>query len=74
MPTYLYQCRDCLHQLKTMQKITAAPLKDCPQCQKETLERKPGCGLGLHFKGEGFYITDYERKDKEKSTVAASET
>ncbi len=62
MPTYEYQCASCKHQLEAIQKITADPLKVCPQCGQETLQRGPGGGIGLQFKGSGFYITDYAKK------------
>ncbi|MBU5223179.1 zinc ribbon domain-containing protein, partial [Vibrio cholerae] len=30
---YDYQCASCGHQLEAIQKISAAPLVDCPACQ-----------------------------------------
>lgn len=33
----------------------------CPKCGKK-LTRKLGVG-GIHFKGDGFYTTDYRKKD-----------
>lgn len=62
MPTYEYQCASCRHRLEALQKITAEPLTKCPECGKETLQRGPGGGIGLQFKGSGFYITDYAKK------------
>lgn len=59
MPTYEYHCADCGHSLEAFQKITAEPLKDCPACHSQALRRGPGGGIGLAFKGSGFYITDY---------------
>ncbi|MCB1112643.1 MAG: zinc ribbon domain-containing protein [Chlamydiales bacterium] len=62
MPTYAYHCTNCQEETEAFQKITDAPLKKCPQCGKETLQRGPGGGIGLTFKGTGFYITDYGNK------------
>lgn len=59
MPTYDYRCTQCAHLFETSQKITEAPLKMCPHCGKEALQRGPGGGIGLSFKGPGFYINDY---------------
>lgn len=59
MPTYEYRCIQCNHKLEILQKITADPLKLCPQCGHETLRRGPGGGIGLQFNGSGFYKTDY---------------
>jgi predicted nucleic acid-binding Zn ribbon protein len=55
------------------------PLKICPVC-KGRLKRLIGTGAGLIFKGSGFYITDYKKKEtsvsgpvkKKKSTDAPS--
>jgi len=62
MPTYTYQCTSCKHKLEAFQKITADPLLACPECGKDALKRGPGGGIGLSFKGTGFYITDYNTK------------
>lgn len=39
--------------------MSAAPLKKCPACRKQKLERLIGSGAGVIFKGSGFYQTDY---------------
>lgn len=70
MPTYEYRCRDCNHQLEMFQKISDAPAKDCPVCGKPALQRGPGGGIGLAFKGSGFYITDYTKSGEQKSDSA----
>lgn len=59
MPTYGYHCEECEHEMDSFQKITDIPLKTCPKCGKDSLRRGPGGGIGLSFKGSGFYITDY---------------
>lgn len=61
MPTYAYHCQECEHEMDAFQKITAEHLTKCPNCKKETLRRGPGGGIGLSFKGSGFYITDYAK-------------
>lgn len=60
MPTYDYRCTACGHKTEVRQKITDASLTTCDQCGKETFQRGPGGGIGLSFKGSGFYITDYK--------------
>jgi putative FmdB family regulatory protein len=60
MPTYEYECKHCGHTFDSFHKITADPLTDCPKCGKE-LRRLFGGGLGIIFKGSGFYTTDYKR-------------
>lgn len=66
MPTYDYTCSNCGHALEARQKISADPLRTCPNCQKETLKRGIGGGSAtLRFTGSGFYITDYKDKGPE---------
>jgi putative FmdB family regulatory protein len=64
MPHYNYHCSNCNHQTETFQKISDEPLKVCPQCQKTTLRRGPGGGIGIQFQGAGFYSTDYDSARK----------
>jgi len=59
MPTYGYKCTVCQYTLDIFQKITDAPIKLCEKCGHESLVRGPGGGIGLIFKGSGFYKTDY---------------
>ena len=58
MPTYEYICNKCGHTFERFQRITAAPVRRCPEC-RGGVKRKIGSGAGLLFKGSGFYITDY---------------
>ena len=32
MPIYAYKCADCGHEKEVLQKISDAPLTDCPGC------------------------------------------
>ena len=57
MPTYDYECRSCGYTYEAFQKITADPLKTCPRCGKK-VKRLVGGGMGIIFKGSGFYSTD----------------
>ncbi|KIC74314.1 hypothetical protein DB44_AL00080 [Candidatus Protochlamydia amoebophila] len=59
MPHYDYCCTSCGYQEEVFQKISEEPLKTCPSCRQNNFQRQPGGGVGLHFKGTGFYITDY---------------
>jgi len=68
MPTYHYRCKSCNYEFEEMQKITEEPLKICPSCKKSSLVRIIGGGMGLVFKGSGFYITDYKNKSNSFST------
>lgn len=73
MPTYAYRCQECDHAFDAFQKITESPLIDCPDCKKNTLARIPSGGIGLAFKGSGFYITDYASDKKPAQPKASQE-
>lgn len=57
MPIYEYQCSACKHYLEILQKISDEPLKLCPKCQENTLE-KCVSKSGFRLKGSGWYKTD----------------
>ena len=61
MPTYEYECRSCRHTFEAFQSIKDEALKKCPKCGKNNLRRLFGGGLGIIFKGSGFYSTDNKR-------------
>lgn len=60
MPTYEYECIRCNYRFDEFQKITDKALTICPKC-KGKLRRLITGGVGLIFKGSGFYITDYKK-------------
>ena len=59
MPIYEYRCRNG-HQFEVFQAISDPPVTACQECG-EPVERvfHP---IAVHFKGSGFYTTDYARK------------
>lgn len=67
MPTYDYRCKNCEAKSEVFQKITDEPLTNCDHCGKSSLERGFGGGVGLSFKGSGFYITDYKTEVQPKT-------
>ena len=69
MPTYVYRCRDCDTRLEAFQKITEDPLTTCESCGG-SINRvlQP---VGVVFKGTGFYVTDYKRKENGGSGSSA---
>jgi putative FmdB family regulatory protein len=72
MPTYDYRCTACDHRFEEFQSMSAAPLRTCPACKKDALERLIGTGAGIIFKGSGFYETDY-RSDSYKKAAQADQ-
>jgi len=59
MPTYEYKCSKCEEVFEIFQKITDAPLRECPVCGGEMKKIISG-GIGIIFKGSGFYTTDHK--------------
>jgi len=57
MPVYAYRCESCGVQFERHQSFTDAPLKRCPECNKNSLRKVIG-PVGVVFKGSGFYATD----------------
>lgn len=65
MPTYEYECTHCGHTFEALQKMTDKPLSACPKCGKK-VRRLISSGMGIIFKGSGFYATDYRKKEAPK--------
>lgn len=66
MPIYEYRCAACGFQKEYLQKMSAAPLTDCPECGKASL-RKMVTAAGFHLKGSGWYATDFKYGPRPKS-------
>ena len=70
MPIYEYRCADCGHELEAMQKLSEAPLTDCPACQASRLRKKIS-PVAFRLKGSGWYETDF--KSGQQKNVAAAD-
>lgn len=68
MPTYEYRCKSCGHEFEEFQTMSSDPLTICPKCAKPTLRRLMSSGVGLVFKGSGFYVTDYKKSKTSSSS------
>jgi putative FmdB family regulatory protein len=66
MPLYEYQCKKCGHRFERIQTYSAEDAKECPLCQGE-VERLISTPARAHFKGSGFYSTDYATAPSGKS-------
>lgn len=61
MPIYEYRCTNG-HRFEVLQKIADEPLTECQECgAPATRVLHP---VAIHFKGSGFYSTDYGRGKK----------
>ena len=63
MPIYEYRCDACGHELEAIQKLSDAPLTDCPECHKPSL-KKLLSAAGFRLKGGGWYETDFKQGGK----------
>src|SRR6188768_1942578 len=62
MPLYEYRCESCGHQFEVIQKFSDAHVDVCPNCKSGPVVKLLS-SPAIQFKGSGFYITDYARKD-----------
>ena len=67
MPTYEYACSSCDTTHDIVQKMTDPTLTECPVCGEPTL-RKVFNGVGVVFKGSGFYRNDSRGTGDKKSS------
>ena len=58
MPIYAYRCESCGFDKDVLQKISDAPLTQCPSCGADTF-RKQVTAAGFQLKGSGWYVTDF---------------
>ena len=65
MPLYEYECDPSGHRFEVIQKHSDPPIDKCPVCggAVHKLQSAPA----VHFKGTGWYVTDYAKKDGAKT-------
>jgi putative FmdB family regulatory protein len=63
VPIYEYQCQSCQHELEALQKLSDAPLVECPACEQDSLKKKISAA-GFRLKGGGWYETDFKSGTK----------
>ena len=63
MPIYEYQCNACGHEMEALQRMSDAPLTDCPACERAELRKKISAA-GFRLKGGGWYETDFKTGSK----------
>jgi len=74
MPFYEYKCNKCGHFMEVMQKMSDAPLTQCPQCGQPGL-KKLISAAAFHLKGGGWYATDFkDRKGGKDKTDKSAES
>ncbi|HEX2410913.1 MAG TPA: FmdB family zinc ribbon protein [Solirubrobacteraceae bacterium] len=71
MPIYEYRCESG-HLFEVMQKITDDPVTECEVCGAPV--QRVFHPIAVHFKGSGFYNTDYGTAKRKRETDRAAES
>jgi putative FmdB family regulatory protein len=64
MPIYEYRCVNA-HAFEVFQSMSEDPVSHCVECGGEC--ERVLSAPAVHFKGSGFYTTDYARKGAKKA-------
>jgi putative FmdB family regulatory protein len=68
MPIYEYRCERG-HTFEVMQRMSEDPLTNCTTCDASV--QRVFHPVAVHFKGSGFYTTDYGSKKRAASTSSS---
>jgi putative FmdB family regulatory protein len=71
MPFYEYRC-DNGHVFEVKQSMTDPPVKKCPECGAKV--QRVFHPVAVHFKGSGFYSTDYGRGGRNAPAADSKES
>ena len=71
MPIYEYHC-DNGHHFDVMQKMTDGPVTECEVCGAPV--QRVFHPVAVHFKGSGFYNTDYGTAKRNRQSAASAES
>jgi putative FmdB family regulatory protein len=71
MPIYEYRCENG-HTFEVMQRMTDDPVASCQTCEAPV--RRVFHPVAVHFKGSGFYNTDYGKAKRGTGSESSSDT
>ena len=71
MPIYEYRC-DNGHTFEVMQKMIDPPVTSCEECGAPVA--RVFHPIAVHFKGSGFYNTDYGTAKRNRQSAASAES
>ena len=66
MPLYEYECQACGHRFELIQRFADPPAETCASCGGGPV-LKLLSAPAVHFKGTGWYVTDYGNKKSDGS-------
>jgi len=61
MPLYEYECAACGHRFEVIQRFADPPVETCAACGQGPVHKLLSAPA-VHFKGTGWYVTDYAKK------------
>jgi putative FmdB family regulatory protein len=67
MPIYAYKCSACGFAKDVLQKLSDAPLTECPNCHASAFSKQL-TAAGFQLKGSGWYVTDFRDGGGKKGT------
>jgi putative FmdB family regulatory protein len=73
MPIYAYRCASCGHAKDVLQKLSDAPLTECPACGAATFAKQV-TAAGFQLKGSGWYATDFKSGNSVKKADGDGKT
>ena len=71
MPIYEYKCIECGYEFEEIQKFNDPPITVCPKCGGK-VEKKINAPA-FKFKGSGWYVTDYSKKNYKEASKQKKE-
>lgn len=73
MPIYAYKCASCGFAKDVLQKLSDAPLTQCPSCGQAAFAKQL-TAAGFQLKGSGWYVTDFRDGGKGGAAAGKSDT
>ncbi|HEX4596745.1 MAG TPA: FmdB family zinc ribbon protein [Burkholderiaceae bacterium] len=71
MPIYAYKCSSCGFAQDVLQKVSDAPLTQCPQCETGTFAKQL-TAAGFQLRGSGWYATDFKNGSSKNNGAGES--
>ena len=71
MPIYEYICAACKDKFERIQSFSDQPLATCEKCGGKLQKLMSECAV--HFKGSGWYVTDYAKSGAARKESKSSE-
>ena len=72
MPTYQYRCKSCQSEFEVRQSFADDALSTCPDSDCGGAVSKVFSGVGISFRGDGFYKNDHGSSAKDRGDDTGS--